>query len=72
MKKLLLVLALGGALNTVPATAWANDEEAGCFETLANCYYEAAKRDSWLSRWLAGLDCELDFVECTRVKLVGR
>ena len=66
MKKLLFVLLLTAAFNAVPAAAF-----AGCFEDLANCYYEAAKRDTWLSRWLAGLDCELDFVECTRVKLVG-
>ena len=72
MKKLLFVLTLAAALNAVPATAFAMDDEAGCFEQLSNCYYEAAKRDSWLSRWLAGLDCELDFVECTRIKLVGR
>ena len=70
MKKLLLVLLLGAAMTAVPAPAFA-DEEAGCFETLANCYYEAARRDSWISRWLAGLDCELDFVECTRVKIMG-
>lgn len=66
MRKVMLVLALGAALNAVPSTA-----VAGCFEQLANCYYEAAKRDSWVSRWLAGLDCELDFVECTREKIIG-
>jgi hypothetical protein len=67
-----LVLVLGSVLTGLPSIAFAADEEAGCFENLANCYYEAARRDSWLSRWLAGLDCELDFVECTRVKVVGR
>lgn len=70
MKKLLLVLLLGAAITAVPSVASA-DEEAGCFESLANCYYEAARRDSWISRWLAGLDCELNFVECTRVKIIG-
>ncbi len=66
MKKLFVVLLLGAALNAVPAPAL-----AGCFEDLGNCYNEAAKVDSWVSRWLAGLDCELDFVECTRIKIVG-
>ena len=72
MKKRVLVLLLGMALSALPATAFADDEEAGCFENLANCYYEAARRDSWLGRWLAGLDCELNFVECTRIKIAGR
>jgi len=66
MKRVMLVLVLGAALNAVPSAAF-----AGCFEDLANCYYEAAKRDSWVSRWLAGLDCELDFIECTREKIIG-
>ena len=72
MKKLLLALVVGAMLNGVPAAAYANDEEAGCFEDLSNCYYAAAKHDSWIGRWLAGLDCELNFVECTRIKLVGK
>lgn len=73
MKRRVLVLLLGAVLSAVPSAAYAkDDEEAGCFENLANCYYEAARRDSWLSRWLAGLDCELNFVECTRIKIAGR
>ena len=66
MKKVVLVLFLAAAVNAVPSPAW-----AGCFEELAACYYRAAALDSWVSRWLAGLDCELDFVECTRIKLIG-
>jgi hypothetical protein len=66
MKKVVLVLLLTAAINAVPSPAW-----AGCFEDLANCFARAATRDSWLSRWLAGLDCELDFIECTREKIVG-
>ena len=69
MKKALLTLLLGVTLN--PTLAFADDEEAGCFQTLQRCYYEAAKKDSWIDRWLAGLDCELDFIECTRIKIVG-
>lgn len=66
MKKAFIVLFLAAAVNAVPTTA-----QAGCFEDLAGCYQRAAGLDSWVSRWLAGLDCELDFVECTRIKLVG-
>ena len=65
MKKVLFVLLLTASINAVPSPAY-----AGCFEDLANCFQQAATRDSWLSRWLAGLDCELDFVECTRKKIL--
>lgn len=66
MKKVLLVLFLAAAINAVPAAAYAD-----CFGELAQCFNEAAKIDSWIGRWLAGLDCELNFVECTRIKLIG-
>ncbi|MDQ3070066.1 MAG: hypothetical protein M3R55_10095 [Acidobacteriota bacterium] len=67
MKKTVVLVVLAAALNAVPSTAF-----AGCFEDLGNCYQRAAGRDSWGSRWLAGLDCELDFVDCGRRKLIGR
>jgi len=44
---------------------------AGCATNLADCYQRAANVDSFWYRWAAGLDCELDFVECVRVKLIG-
>ena len=44
---------------------------AGCTTTLADCYTAAAKIDSFWYRWAAGLDCELDYTECVRIKLVG-
>ena len=44
---------------------------AGCTTTLADCYTSAAKIDSFWYRWAAGLDCELDYVECVREKLIG-
>ena len=43
----------------------------GCTTTLANCYQAAANVDSFWMRWAAGLDCELDFAECVRIKLIG-
>jgi hypothetical protein len=45
--------------------------EDGCFISLRDCYYVAAREEHWGDRWLRGLDCELDFVECARRKLVG-
>ena len=43
-----------------------------CFTDLANCYVDAASEDSFWYRWARGLDCELDFVSCTRQDLLGR
>ena len=45
---------------------------AGCTTDLADCYVAAAKIDSFWYRWAAGLDCELDYVDCAREKLIGR
>jgi hypothetical protein len=69
MKRVMVTLLVGMALNATPA--FADDEGGGCFQELARCYNEAAKKNSWIERWLAGLDCELDFIECTRIKLIG-
>lgn len=57
---------------TVVAFAGAvRQADAGCSTDLLDCYQQAANIESFWYRWAAGLDCELDFVECTRVKLVG-
>ncbi len=45
--------------------------EAGCNTSLLNCYEAAARIDSFWYRWAAGLDCEFNYVECARKKLVG-
>ena len=44
---------------------------AGCTTTLADCFGSAAAIESFWYRWAAGLDCELDYVECVREKLIG-
>ena len=44
---------------------------AGCTTDLADCYFAAAQIDSFWYRWAAGLDCELDYTECVRIKVVG-
>jgi hypothetical protein len=64
-KALFSALVLAG-LVAAPRTAM-----AGCTTTLADCYTAAAKIDSFWYRWAAGLDCELDYVECVREKLIG-
>ena len=63
---LLGILVLAGTSAAQPLYA-----NAGCTTTLADCYQRAANIDSFWYRWAAGLDCELDFVECTRIKLIG-
>jgi hypothetical protein len=45
---------------------------AGCTTNLADCYARAGKIDSFWYRWAAGLDCELDYTECVRIKVIGR
>lgn len=46
--------------------------EANCFINLRDCYFKAANADSWINMWLIGMDCELDFTDCTRRAVLGR
>lgn len=66
VKKVLLTLVVLAGLVAVPRSAM-----AGCTVQLAECYEAAAKIDSFWYRWAAGLDCELDYAECVRIKLIG-
>jgi len=59
-----LVMVLG---HSGPARA-----STRCFENLKDCYYKSAAKDSYIDMWLAGLDCELDFTDCTRRAILGR
>ena len=45
---------------------------AGCTTELADCYERAAKVDSFWYRWAAGIDCELDYTDCVRRRIIGR
>lgn len=65
MKILVTALVLVGAV-AVPRPAM-----AGCTTDMAACFEAAAKVDSFWYRWAAGLDCELDYAECVRIKLIG-
>lgn len=59
------------ALVAITAYAPAVFADDGCFTEFGKCMERAAAIDSFWWRWAAGLDCELDLVECTRVKLIG-
>lgn len=67
MKKVVLVVVASVGLGLLPA-----DALAGCFDQAAACFQRAAARDSFMGRTLAGLDCELDLIECARRKIIGR
>ena len=43
----------------------------GCASDLLDCYTRAASIDSFWYRTAAGLDCELDYADCVRQRLVG-
>jgi len=45
---------------------------AGCTVDLLDCYGRAAGIDSFWYRTAAGLDCELDYTDCVRRRLLGR
>lgn len=62
----LTVLVLLG--DTRPAAA----QGAACFQNLRDCYIAASRMRYWVDRWAAGLDCELNFVDCARKQIFGR
>jgi hypothetical protein len=66
VKKMVMAVVLLTGLAAAPRPAM-----AGCTIDLADCYERAAKIDSFWYRWAAGLDCELDYTECVRIKLIG-
>jgi hypothetical protein len=44
---------------------------AGCTTDLVGCFEEAARVENFWYRWAAGIDCELDYIRCVRVRFVG-
>ena len=66
VKKILLTLVVVAGMVAAPRPAM-----AGCTTDFAECLERAAKIDSFWYRWAAGLDCELDYAECVRIKLIG-
>jgi hypothetical protein len=46
--------------------------QGGCFQGLRECYFRAANINNFWDMWLAGIDCELDFADCSRRTIIGR
>jgi hypothetical protein len=67
LKKTLFALVVLAGFAAAPSPAI-----AGCTTELADCYVRAAKEDSFWYRWAAGLDCELDYTDCVRRRIIGR
>ena len=44
---------------------------SACFQDLGACYQQAALKDGFWDRFLAGLDCEVDLVGCLE-RALGR
>ena len=64
-RKLAMVVLFGGVL----FLGGAQSASAGCFVDLADCFQRAAGEGNWARRWLMGLDCELDFIDCAGNKI---
>ena len=67
MKKIVFVLFVAFGIGAMPSDAF-----AGCADDLGACYYRVAARDGFWKRLTGGIDCELDFIECARKKIIGR
>jgi hypothetical protein len=65
---LIFLAAMFVLTDSRPAAA----ENFNCFQSLAECYSQASLRNDWISMWLAGLDCELTFIDCARRAIIGR
>jgi hypothetical protein len=70
MVRLMMVALLAAAATLVsvrPAKAMASS----CTQDLLGCYARASQIDSWLDRWAAGMDCELDYAGCVGSVISG-
>ena len=67
MKKIVSILFVLGCFVAVPASAMAD-----CSSRFWDCAKEAYKNEGFWSWYAAQIDCELDYVECQRIALIGR
>jgi hypothetical protein len=67
-----VVLALVVLLGFLGAPRPAMADGARCTGDLNDCYVRAAKIDSFWYRVAAGIDCELNYADCVRRRLIGR
>ncbi|MDP6580166.1 MAG: hypothetical protein QF681_05875 [Vicinamibacterales bacterium] len=44
---------------------------AGCFGNASKCFRGTTTEHGFWDRFFKALDCELDFVECVRIKVLG-
>jgi hypothetical protein len=70
VKKMLLAFVVFVGFAAAPRPAMA--QSARCAGDLNDCYVAAAKIDSFWYRWAAGIDCELNFTDCVRRRIIGR
>lgn len=66
MKKMVFVLLVAVGLAGLPTNAF-----AGCADDLGACFYKVAGRKGFWKTLTGGIDCELDFIECARKKVLG-
>ena len=72
-RRLLRLFPLGAAVVfVISSDRPARAQDIGCPETLRECYHRAAVRDDLWDRFVAGVECELDFLACVRRSLMGR
>jgi hypothetical protein len=66
VKKTLLSMVVVTFLLAAPRPAI-----AGCIKEFQDCALAAARMDSVWYAWLAYCDCELDYLECLRIAVIG-
>jgi hypothetical protein len=55
----------------VVASSQPSEAYIRCAGELFDCYQTAAAVDSFWYRFAAGIDCELAFVQCARIAIIG-
>ena len=66
VKKTLLSMVVVMCLLAAPRPAL-----AGCLGSFGDCIKAAAAMDNVWYGWLAYCDCELDYLECLRIAIIG-
>ncbi len=66
VKKLVSTLVVLAGLVAVPRSA-----TAGCTSQLGDCAIAANRIPSFWAAYAALIDCELDYLECLRISLIG-
>ena len=67
MKRILLTMIVSGGLVGVSSPAMAD-----CSSKYWDCAKAAYQNPDFWSWYAAQIDCELDYIECERIALIGR